>query len=108
MNFISSKDAKEERAMLSRSDNIKFTSYNDANEVIGELFESLRSTYEGNLEKSMRRSDFIFDSVQLMYYKCYKMNFKRGGSYVDSPDWIKKKKTINPKNTDDKGQLLNY
>ena len=56
----------------------------------------------------MRRSDFIFDSVQLMYYKRYKINFKRGGSYVDSPDWIKKKKTINPKNTDDKGQLLNY
>ena len=26
-----------------------------------------------------------------------------GGSYIDSPDWIKKKKaTINPKNTDDK------
>ena len=44
MNFISSKDAKEERGMLSRSDNMKFASYNDANEVIGELFESLRST----------------------------------------------------------------
>ena len=29
--------------------------------------------------------------------------FKRGGSYNDSPDWIKKKKaTINPKNEDDK------
>ena len=94
--------------MLSRSDNMKLASYNDANEVIGELFESLRSTQEGNLERSMRRSDFIFNSVQLMYYKCYKINFKRGGSYVDSPDWIKKKKTINPKNTDDKGQLLNY
>ena len=51
----------------------------------------------------MRRSDFIFDSVQLMYYKCYQVNFKRGGSYIDSPDWIKKKKaTINSKNTYDK------
>ena len=30
-------------------------------------------------------------------------NFKRGGSHIDSPDWIKNKKaTINPKNTDDK------
>ena len=29
-NFISSKDAEEERIMQSRSDNIKFTSYNDA------------------------------------------------------------------------------
>ena len=38
----------------------------------------------------MGGSDFIFDSVQLMYYKCH--NFKHGGSYIDSPDWIKRKK----------------
>ena len=84
--------------MHTRSDNIKFASYNDANEVADELFESLCSRYQGNLETSMRGSDFIFDSVQLMYYKCHKVNFRRGGSYIDSPDWIKKKKaTINPK-----------
>ena len=23
-----------------------------------------------------------------MYYKCHKVNFKCGGSYLDSPDWI--------------------
>ena len=40
-NFISLKDAEEECVMHLRSDNIKFTSYNDANEVVGELFESL-------------------------------------------------------------------
>ena len=51
----------------------------------------------------MRGSDFIFDSVQLLYYKCYKIKFKHDGSHIDSPDWIKKKKTtINPKNEDDK------
>ena len=51
----------------------------------------------------MRRSDFIFDSVQLMYYKCHKVNFGCGDSYIDSLDWIKKKKaTINPKNKEDK------
>ena len=86
MNFISLKDAEEERVMDSRSGNIKFASYNDANQVIDELFESLRSRYPGNLETSMRGSDYIFDSVQLMYYKCHKVNFKRGGSHIDSPD----------------------
>ena len=31
------------------------------------------------------------------------MNFKRGGSYTYSPDWIEKNKAIvNPKNTVDK------
>ena len=38
-----------------------------------------------------------------MYYKCYKVNFKRGALYIDSPDWIKKKKSkINQKTEDDK------
>ena len=89
--------------MHSRSNNIKFTPYSDVNEVIDELFESLCSKYQGNLETLINGSDFIFDSVQLMYYKYHKVNFRRGGSYIDSPDWIKKKKaTINPKDTDDK------
>ena len=38
-----------------------------------------------------------------MYYKCHKVNFILGGSYIDSPRRIKKKKaTTNPKRTDDK------
>ena len=48
--------------MQSTTDNIKFTSYNDGNEVVNELFESLRSRYRGNLETLLRGSDFIFDS----------------------------------------------
>ena len=101
INFISSKDTKEVRVMHVTSANIKFTSYNDAYEVVNELLESLRSKYQDNLEKSLRRSTFISDSVRLMYYKCHKVNFKRGGSYIGSPDWVEKKKTtINPKNTD--------
>ena len=43
----------------------------------------------------MKGSDFIFDSVQLIYYKCHRGNFKRGGSYIDSLDWIKKEKSNN-------------
>ena len=38
INFISSKDAEEERVMRSKCDNIKFTSYNDANKVVDKLF----------------------------------------------------------------------
>ena len=53
----------------------------------------------------MRGIDFIFDSVQILYQKCHEVIFTRGGSYIKSPDWIKKTTTaraINPKNTDDK------
>ena len=53
--------------MHSKSNNIKIMSYNDANEVVDELFESLCSRYQDNLEKSMRGSDFLFDSVQLLH-----------------------------------------
>ena len=93
--------------MHSTSNNIKFTPYSDANGVIDELFESLCSKYPENLEISMRESDFISDSVQLMCYKCHRVNFIHGGSYIDFPDQIKKKKaTTNSKKTDD--QRLQY
>ena len=37
-----------------------------------------------------------------MYYKCHKINFDHGGSYIDSPDWMKNKKArINPINKKD-------
>ena len=87
--------------MHPRSDNIKFASYNDVNEVVDELFESLSSRYQGNLEKSISGNDFIFGLVQLMYCEYAKVNFQRGGSYIDSPDCMKKE-TRNPKNTDHK------
>ena len=40
----------------------------------------------------MRGSEFVFDYVQLLYYKCHKINLNHGGSYIDSPYWIKNKK----------------
>ena len=43
INFTSLKDAEEVHVMHSRSNNIQFTSYNDANEVVHEIFDSLHS-----------------------------------------------------------------
>ena len=44
--------------------NIKFTSYNVENEVVNEIFKSLPSKHQENLETSMKGRDF--DSVQLL------------------------------------------
>ena len=44
INFIPSKDSAEECVMYSGSDNIKFTPYSDANDVIEKL-KSFRSKY---------------------------------------------------------------
>ena len=47
----------------------------------------------------MKGSNIVFEYVHLLYYKCHKINLNRGGSYIDSPDWMKSKKvTINPIN----------
>ena len=51
----------------------------------------------------MKGNEFFFDYVQLLYYKCHKIDSSSGGSYIDSPDQIKNKKaTINPINKKDK------
>ena len=48
----------------------------------------------------MRGSKFVSDRVNLLHYDVHKI---RGGSYIDSPEWLKNEKaTINPKNNDDK------
>ena len=52
--------------MHSNSGNINFKPYSDATDVIDELFESLHSKYQVNLETLMRGSEIIFASVQLM------------------------------------------
>ena len=49
----------------------------------------------------MRGSEFVFDSIDLLYYHLQKIGLKRGRSYKDSPEWLKNEKaTINPKNND--------
>ena len=61
-----------------------------------ELFDSFKNRYQNNQE-SIRGSEFVCDYVQLLHYKCHKVNPNRGATYIDSLDWIKiKKVTINP------------
>ena len=83
INFISSKYVEEERVMHSKGSNIEFMFYDNANEVVDELFESLLLRYHIGLETLMRGSDFIFNFVQLLYCKCHKISFKRDGSFFD-------------------------
>ena len=85
--------------MHSESDNTEIMLNDEADEVINKLFISLKNGYQNNLE-SMKGSEFVFDYVYLLYYKCHKINTNCGGSYVDSPDWKKqnKKATIYPIN----------
>ena len=102
INFTSLKpDSDETRIMHTKSDNTEIMTGSDMNEVIGELFKSLLQRYQEGLQEKMRGSEFEFDGVNLLYYDFNKISLNRGGSYIDSPEWIKNKKsTINPKNND--------
>ena len=69
---------------------------NETDEIIEKLFESHLQRYQKDLEEKMRGSEFVFDSVDLLYYKLYKISLNRGRSYIDSLKWLKNKKvTIN-------------
>ena len=74
----------------------------DTDEVIKLLFELFLQKYEENLQEKMKGLDFEFDGVNFLYYD-FNKSINGGGSYIDSPKWLKdKKSTINPKNNDDK------
>ena len=50
----------------------------------------------------MKGSEFVFNYVLLLHYKCHKINLNRSGSYIDSSDLTKNKKaTITPNNKKD-------
>ena len=87
--------------MHTRSNNEEFMNGSDTDEIIKGLFESFLQKYEENLQEKMRGSEFEFDGVNFLYYDFNKISLNRGGSYIDSPKWVKdKKSTINPKNND--------
>ena len=94
INFISS---SETRTMHAKSNNVEIMMCSETDEIIEELSKYFLKKYQEGLEKSMR------GRVGSLYYKFNKTSLSRGGSYIDSPKWLKNKKaTINPKNNDDK------
>ena len=92
INFFSSRDDNgEERVMHSKIDNIEIMISDEADEVTGELFNSLKNRYQNSLQ-SMRHNEFVFAYDDLLYYKFHR-------SYIDFTNWIENKKaTINPIN----------
>ena len=67
---------------------------NEEDEAIKKLFDSLKNRYQNNFEWT-KGSEFVFDYIHLLHYECHKINPNCGGSYIDSPDWIKKQKSSN-------------
>ena len=66
----------------------------ETDNIIKELFKLLLEEYQDSLKRNMKSSDLVFDCVDALYYKFHKTSLNRGGSYVDSPEWLKNKKTM--------------
>ena len=102
INFISSKDSDETRTMPTKSNNVEILMGSETDEIIKDLSESFLQKYQEGLEESMGGSDFVYDSIDALYYNLNKVSLGRGGSYIDYPKWLKNKKTtINPQNKKD-------
>ena len=104
INFILLKPGSDEtRVMYTRSDNEELMSDDNTNDIIKLLSESFLQRFEENLQNKMRGLEFEFDGIDFFYYSFNKTSIYRGGTYTDSPKWLKdKKSTKNPKNNDDK------
>ena len=86
--------------MDTKSDNEEIMVGSDTNDVIKELFKSSFQRYQG-LQEKIEGLEFEFDGVNLLYYDFNKTSLNRCGSYIDSPEWVKNKRsTINPNNND--------
>ena len=81
---MSSKDSDEIRTMRTKSYNVEIMmgSGSEIDDFIKERFKSLFQKYQEELEESMRGSEFVFDSIDLLYT-------------IDSPKWLKNKKSNN-------------
>ena len=65
--------------------------YNNANEFINEIFSSLLTRYQINLEPSMKGRNFGFNCIGGTYYKCHGINVSNDKSIVSLLKMMKKK-----------------
>ena len=104
ISFVSQKPGSDEtRVMYTRSFCEEIMSGSETEEIMEKLIKSLLQKYQDNLQNKMKGSDFIFNGVNYLFYDLNRITISKGGSYIESPKWLKDKKcTINQKNIDNK------
>ena len=104
ISFISPKpDSDETRVMYTRSFCEENMSGSETEEIMEKPIMRLLQKYQDNLQNKMKGSDFVFNGVNYLFYDLNRITISKGGSYIESPKWLKDEKcTINQKNNDDK------
>ena len=100
ISFVSQKpDSDETHVMYTRSFCEEIMSGSETEEIIEKLVMRVLQKYQDNLQNKMKGSDFIFNGVNYLFYDLNRITISKGGSYIESPKWLKDKKcTINQKN----------
>ena len=100
---ISTKNFEEICTIYSASEPVEIFMGSDTEDLIDKLFNAILQRFQQAQETpNDKESEFIPESVGLLYYYFQKINIRRAEPYIMSPDWIvTKKATINPKNEKD-------
>ena len=90
---ICSKNFEETRLIYSASENIDIFMGTDTDEVIDILFDTMLQRFQEAIETSSKKgSEFITETVDLLYYYFHRIDMRRGESYIETPKWLKTKK----------------
>ena len=101
---ISTKSFQETHIIYTKSETVEIFMGSDTEDVIDKLFNTLLQRFQRAQETSNERgSEFIPNSIKLLFYHFQRIDIGRAESYIMSPDWITSKKPkINSKNEKDK------
>ena len=100
---ISTKGFEETRTIYKKGEPVEILMGSNTEDVISKLFNTLLQRLQQAQETSDDNgSEFIPDSVDLLYYHFQRIDIRRAESHIMSPDWkASKKATLNPKNEKD-------
>ena len=100
--FISFNDNDKKQIMYTKSGHVNIMRGYAPNDIINELFHTLKTRYQVGLETRMVGSNFIFDHIDCLEYHFNEINLNRVSTYIPLPKHLANKKCIiNPKNTED-------
>ena len=101
VNFVSSNDTGEIRTIFVWSDNEEIRLGNETDDIIKGLINSFLNNYQKEEIILRNGSNFVFESIDLLFYHIHKTSLKKGNSHIKSSEWlVNKRAAINPKNED--------
>ena len=77
INFLSHEDSKAKRTMYTKIHNVEIMIGRETDEINKKYFESLLHNYQKKFRKPMRGSEFVSNSIDLLYYYLPKIGLKR-------------------------------